>query len=351
MWSLIHSLHTTYFPVQLAAGGVLQPPLVCSDQQYEAGLNECAQSAPHRSCLQTVHGGLCLLYHKVFAATIPKKHGPSPISTAWAPCGHVKWDDKYPINRRTESCWLQPPGLDAAASRVSEREREAVIGVYTGSHHPLTAGHVGSPSNRHTLPSLYSLLARKTARVYPKVACKSWSNRSTPCQHLKLNIRIKLGITFWPLFSWCLVRWMWAWCTKLHLPDRYLKTPNFCAHCSVYPRRRALFVSASLSLSLSDVCEWAPTTPPPPPGCLHKPHRHHPAAVHPFLSLSLSLAFSLTLTYSNLIKRHLVDHNSYVNEFSVHTFTRLKSRAIYHRYVWLTKATLITAFIPDFNYR
>lgn len=351
MWSLIHSLHTTYFPVQLAAGGVLQPPLVCSDQQYEAGLNECAQSAPHRSCLQTVHGGLCLLYHKVFAATIPKKHGPSPISTAWAPCGHVKWDDKYPINRRTESCWLQPPGLDAAASRVSEREREAVIGVYTGSHHPLTAGHVGSPSNRHTLPSLYSLLARKTARVYPKVACKSWSNRSTPCQHLKLNIRIKLGITFWPLFSWCLVRWMWAWCTKLHLPDRYLKTPNFCAHCSVYPRRRALFVSASLFLSLWRVCEWAPTTPPPPPGCLHKPHRHHPAAVHPFLSLSLSLAFSLTLTYSNLIKRHLVDHNSYVNEFSVHTFTRLKSRAIYHRYVWLTKATLITAFIPDFNYR
>lgn len=134
------SLHTTYFPVQLAAGGVLQPPLVCSDQQYEAGLNECAQSAPHRSCLQTVHGGLCLLYHNVFAATIPKKHGPSPISTAWATCGHVKWADKYPINRRTESCWLQPPGLNAAASRVSERER----GGHRSLHRVTSSSHCWS---------------------------------------------------------------------------------------------------------------------------------------------------------------------------------------------------------------
>lgn len=42
----------TYFPVKLTVGGVLQPPLICADQEYHTGLNECAQSAPHRSSLQ-----------------------------------------------------------------------------------------------------------------------------------------------------------------------------------------------------------------------------------------------------------------------------------------------------------
>lgn len=160
----------TYFLVQLAVGGVLQPPLVCPDQQYHTGLNECAQSAPHRSSLQSVHCGLCSL-HNVLHQLFPRKHWKKSPSTPTAPvpCGRVKQADKYPTDRRTESCW---PGrwtctrcccFTCVWERATERWSS---GVYAGSP-SLTAGNTAL-STPHSLP-------------LPPVFCKVCANLSKSC--------------------------------------------------------------------------------------------------------------------------------------------------------------------------
>jgi len=86
------------------------------------------------SKFQTLHHCLCLLHPFVFATIPLKAWMASPISTAPAPCGRVKWADKYPTNRRTGSCWLEPPALRPAVSRVYEGGR--------GGHWGFTRGHI-----------------------------------------------------------------------------------------------------------------------------------------------------------------------------------------------------------------
>lgn len=56
----------TYLLVQLAVGRVPHPPLVCSDQQDQTGLDERTQRAPHRNSLQKV-GPRCV------SAAIPQQ--------------------------------------------------------------------------------------------------------------------------------------------------------------------------------------------------------------------------------------------------------------------------------------